>query len=141
MWCAQDDPQGAVQLLDRALAGYHPEVDAFDRGRTFLVKSRLAPNQREREEARRQALYVFRRLGAATWAAQLEQPTRERNDGIGGLTDSEYRVLTEVAKGLTNQQVALKQLNLSVKTVANHLYHAYRKLGVASRTEAARVPR
>lgn len=73
------------------------------------------------------------------WAARL---TELSNPHLGPavvdrLTDVERRVLDEVARGLTNQQIATR-LHLSPKTVANHLYRVYRKLGVASRTEAAR---
>ena len=55
--------------------------------------------------------------------------------GVGPTVQDD--VLDEVAQGLTNQQIA-KRLHLSAKTVANHLYRAYPKLGVSSRTEAAR---
>lgn len=53
------------------------------------------------------------------------------------LTTTELRVLEEVARGLANQQIAVK-LGVSTKTIANHLYRIYGKLGVSSRTEAAR---
>jgi len=61
----------------------------------------------------------------------------------GGLTKREIEVLTLVARGLTNMQIAL-ELQLSERTVAKHLEHVYAKLGVASRTAAvawARGPR
>jgi DNA-binding NarL/FixJ family response regulator len=53
----------------------------------------------------------------------------------GGLTKREAEVLTLVARGLSNIQIAL-QLELSERTVAKHLEHTYAKLGVASRTAA-----
>jgi DNA-binding CsgD family transcriptional regulator len=55
----------------------------------------------------------------------------------GGLTDREAEVLLLVSRGQTNRQVA-NSLFLSEKTVARHLSNIYAKLGVASRTEAAR---
>jgi DNA-binding CsgD family transcriptional regulator len=61
----------------------------------------------------------------------------------GRLTKRETEVLTLVARGLTNLQIAL-ELQLSERTVAKHLEHVYAKLGVASRTAAvawARGPR
>jgi DNA-binding CsgD family transcriptional regulator len=54
------------------------------------------------------------------------------------LTPHELRVAVEVAKGLTNREVAAA-LFLSVKTVEMHLSRAYRKLGVRTRTELARL--
>lgn len=130
------DPGRAAGLLDRAAEIYHPELDAFDRARTHLLKARLTDGE-VAEQARREALYGFRRTGAAAWAVMVAATDDQAESGIDAVTDAEQRILVEVAKGLTNQQIA-KRLDISVKTVANHLYRAYRKLGVASRTEAAR---
>lgn len=55
---------------------------------------------------------------------------------LEALTARERKVLDEVTRGFTNQQIAT-ELGISARTVANHLYNAYAKLGVASRTEAA----
>lgn len=131
---ADRDPERALHLLTEAAVIFHPEVDCFDRARVFMAKAELDPSQDGREDARREALHAFRRMGATPWAARLA--TRDPV-GLRGLTDAERRVLDRVAEGLTNKQIA-KCLHLSGKTVANHLYSVYRKLGVASRTEAAR---
>jgi DNA-binding NarL/FixJ family response regulator len=53
-----------------------------------------------------------------------------------GLTRREAEVLRAVAHGATNADVA-RALVISPRTVAKHLEHAYRKLGVESRTAAA----
>ena len=132
--CAAADPDQADCLLDEAASIFDPELDAFDRARTLMDKARICTDPHGRNRARTEALYGFRRLGASPWAARLEG---DEYLGLGGLTDAERRILDEVARGLTNQQIA-KRLHLSAKTVANHLYRAYRKLGVSSRTEATR---
>lgn len=54
----------------------------------------------------------------------------------GGLTRREIEVLTGIAGGATNRQVAA-QLHISEKTVGRHLANIYTKLGVSSRTAAA----
>jgi DNA-binding CsgD family transcriptional regulator len=54
-----------------------------------------------------------------------------------GLTPREVEVLGLVAQGLTNAQVA-EALFLSPRTVHRHLNSIYHKLGVSSRTAAAR---
>jgi DNA-binding NarL/FixJ family response regulator len=54
-----------------------------------------------------------------------------------GLSDREAEVLRLVAEGLTNVQVA-RELYVSPRTVDRHLNSVYRKLGVGSRTAAAR---
>ena len=56
--------------------------------------------------------------------------------GPRGLTEREVEVLSLVATGRTNAEVA-EDLHLSVKTVARHLSNIFTKLDVGSRTEAA----
>jgi DNA-binding CsgD family transcriptional regulator len=55
-----------------------------------------------------------------------------------GLTDREQQVLTLVAAGHTNRQIA-DQLYMSVKTASVHVSHILAKVGVASRGQAAAV--
>jgi two-component system, NarL family, response regulator DevR len=63
------------------------------------------------------------------------QPARAR-DGEAALTEVERRVLALVAAGKTNKEIGL-DLALSVKTVKNRLGHAFSKLRVTRRAEAA----
>jgi DNA-binding NarL/FixJ family response regulator len=53
----------------------------------------------------------------------------------GGLTKRETDILTRIAGGATNKQVA-EQIFISEKTVGRHLANIYTKLGVSSRTAA-----
>jgi DNA-binding NarL/FixJ family response regulator len=55
---------------------------------------------------------------------------------VDTLTHQEHIVLALVAKGWRNTQIAT-ELVISIRTVENHLYHIFSKLGVSSRTEAA----
>lgn len=132
---AGTDPALAAEMLGRAALIYDPDEDCFDRARALMHLSQVAADEGERTVARTEAHYAFRRLGAAPWAARLG--TEEATTGISVLTEAENRILVAVAEGLSNRQIA-KHLGISAKTVANHLYHIYRKLGVASRTEAVR---
>jgi DNA-binding NarL/FixJ family response regulator len=52
------------------------------------------------------------------------------------LSNREQEVLTLLAQGLSNKEIA-QRLYLSVRTVEGHLANVYGKLGVHSRTEAA----
>lgn len=54
-----------------------------------------------------------------------------------GLTSREAEVLTWVARGKTNPEIAIL-CNISERTVHKHLEHVYQKLGVETRTAAAR---
>jgi len=55
-----------------------------------------------------------------------------------GLTERETAILSAVARGLSNEQIG-KELWVAEQTVKFHLTNIYRKLGVANRTEAARL--
>jgi DNA-binding CsgD family transcriptional regulator len=55
---------------------------------------------------------------------------------LAALTDREMQVLELVALGRTNAAIA-HTLGVSPRTIAKHLEHIYRKLGVASRAAAA----
>jgi DNA-binding NarL/FixJ family response regulator len=55
----------------------------------------------------------------------------------GGLSEKELAVLAELSHGHTNKQIAAN-LWLSEQTVKFHLRNVYRKLGIATRTEALR---
>jgi len=53
-----------------------------------------------------------------------------------GLTEREIEILSLVASGLSNKEIA-RQLFLTVGTVKAHLYNIYQKIGVNDRTQAA----
>lgn len=88
----------------------------------------------------------FELLGAAPWAERARAELRatgqtfRRRDptALETLTPQEFQVARLVAAGGTNGDVAA-QLFLSHRTVSYHLHNVYRKLGVASRTELARI--
>jgi DNA-binding CsgD family transcriptional regulator len=79
---------------------------------------------------------VFDRLGATADAAVLAR-LRGRRTAHDGLSTREVEVLGLVATGRTNADIAAA-LFISTKTVARHLSNIFTKLGVATRTEAAR---
>ena len=54
-----------------------------------------------------------------------------------GLSEREAAVLEAVSRGLSNKEIG-RQLWISEQTVKFHLRNVYRKLGITSRTEAAR---
>jgi DNA-binding CsgD family transcriptional regulator len=55
------------------------------------------------------------------------------------LTRREREVATLAARGLTNKQIA-ERLVVSERTVGNHLYSVYAKLGVNGRDDLRRLP-
>ena len=56
--------------------------------------------------------------------------------GWESLTQTEKRVASLVAEGLSNPDVA-RRLGISHRTVQSHVSHAFEKMGVSSRVELA----
>lgn len=81
------------------------------------------------------AAATFERLGAEVDAARLAR-IRVGVGPPGGLTEREGEVLSLVASGMTNRQIA-GALAISEKTVARHLSNIFTKLDLPSRTAAA----
>jgi DNA-binding CsgD family transcriptional regulator len=104
----------AVQAFEEALRGYDHEGASRDCAR---VRGRL------------------RRLGVRRrhWG-RTDRPS----SGWSSLTEVERTIADRVAEGLTNRQVAARMF-LSPHTVAFHLRHVFRKLGITSRIELARL--
>jgi two-component system response regulator DesR len=78
-----------------------------------------------------------RRIAAAVRTVGLGRTTfaPQRQSGALGLTERERSVLTLMASGATNPEIALA-LQLSRHTVKEHASAVFRKLGVRNRTEA-----
>jgi DNA-binding NarL/FixJ family response regulator len=60
------------------------------------------------------------------------------DNGLETLSSREQEVLTLLAEGFSNKQIA-QHLYLSVRTVGNHLSSVYNKLNVHTRTEATLI--
>lgn len=61
----------------------------------------------------------------------------EKEQALDGLTEREREVLTLIAEGLTNQEIA-GRLFISIKTVQTHRAHILEKLNLHDRTELVR---
>jgi DNA-binding NarL/FixJ family response regulator/tetratricopeptide (TPR) repeat protein len=119
----------------------------FQRGRAHLAYGKRLRRAQRRRDARvqlRAAAEIFDRLDARPWAEQARAELRASGEtlargGNGGeqLTPQELQIALLVTEGRTNAEVG-RALFLSTRTVEFHLSRAYRKLGVASRTELTR---
>ncbi|MER6489634.1 LuxR family transcriptional regulator AbsR2 [Streptomyces griseorubiginosus] len=93
-------------------------------------------------EAYAQAAQAHRDPGAARTSRTRSVALARRCQGartpalaglvLGELTARQRQIVTLAAAGLTNRQIAEK-LTLSVRTVGNHLYGAYTRLGASDR--------
>ncbi|MFD1119021.1 response regulator transcription factor, partial [Sphaerisporangium aureirubrum] len=75
---------------------------------------------------------------AARWASACEGARTPALDLTRApvLTRREYQIALRAAQGETNLQIATA-LGIAARTVGNHLYNSYDKLGVSGRTELA----
>jgi DNA-binding CsgD family transcriptional regulator len=143
------DDAESERLFQAALHMHAQAARPFERARTELAFGeflRRARRPREAREHLRAALDEFEALGAELWAerARVElrasgQTARRRvADTRDQLTEQELQIAHFVAQGLSNRDVAA-QLFLSPRTIAAHLRNIFRKLGISSRTELARL--
>lgn len=132
--------------LDAALSEFLRLDMPYEAARTRLLGARArAEHEPEVAVAEAQlALAVFEDLGAGmdadATAALLRQlgvkAARMGPRGVGALTKREHEVLSLIAEGLSNPDIAAR-LYLSRKTVEHHVARVLAKLGVRSRGEAA----
>ena len=115
---AQALPALVVRWLDAAMASTDPEPLVISQGSDTL---HLCLSRRQRE------LLLLLEEKPAQASASLAQYQ---------LTPRELDVLTWVAKGKTNRDIA-EILGMSPRTVNKHLEHIYVKLGVETRAAAA----
>ena len=102
---------------------------AFTRGAVAFIRKQVDP--RDLPSALRQAVQ-----GTVTQPIFGEAETTQAPgaDDVG-LSDRELAILRALGEGMSNKQIA-KELWLAEQTVKFHLTNIYRKLNVATRTEA-----
>ncbi|MFF4651825.1 AAA family ATPase [Streptomyces sp. NPDC001380] len=135
---------GYLAALDLHRGGGRP----FEQARTALLLGEWLRRQRRRTEARshlRAALEDFELLGAHPWAHRARTELAATGAGVpaprpegplAALTPQELQIVRLAAEGNSNRDIAAR-LFLSPRTVGYHLYKAYPKLGVGSRTDLA----
>ena len=128
------------------------QVEPFELARSQLCAGEALRRLRRPAAARpllREAVNTFDTLGARPWAdraacelaatGQHRAPRPEAEPGnLDALTPQELQIARVVADGLNNVEAGAV-LYLSRKTVEAHLTRVYRKLGLRSRTDLARV--
>ncbi|GAA0235419.1 hypothetical protein GCM10010492_37960 [Saccharothrix mutabilis subsp. mutabilis] len=130
-------------LLAAAGKHRHPWAQASAYEDLAVLAAESGQEQRAREHAEA-AVRIFERMGASGDAARVRRragvatPEDEGGDEWGRLSSPERDIARLVGAGLTNRQVA-RQLFLSPHTVNYHLRGIFRKLGISSRVELARL--
>src|SRR6266704_574226 len=127
------------------LAALKLHNESFEQARTQLLYGAWQRRCRRKADARiqlRAAVNYLERSGAVPWAEQARAELtatgapapRPDRAGLPRLTPQELQVARLAAQGLSNRDIAA-QLFLSPRTVGYHLYKAYPKLGITSRSE------
>jgi DNA-binding CsgD family transcriptional regulator len=149
--CSGEIPTAAAEPYRLLLAGCHREAAACweELGVPYEQADALAAT--EDPELMKQALEILDRLGARPLATRIRAamrrlgvssvprgPKAATRENPAGLTDRQLDVLALLAEGLTNAEIA-ERLVVSVRTVDHHVSAVLQKLGVGTRSEAARV--
>ncbi|MBL8300931.1 MAG: response regulator transcription factor [Rhodanobacteraceae bacterium] len=125
---ANDDPQVVRRALDHGAAGYLPKSAGLDELRD-AIRSVLACEQWLPTNLRNSVARAPSSIRDTHLAARL-----------ASLSPQQFRVLTLVAEGLLNKQIA-DRLNVQERTVKAHLTAIFDRLGVRNRTQASVVLR
>jgi DNA-binding CsgD family transcriptional regulator/tetratricopeptide (TPR) repeat protein len=147
VYAASRDVEGAAAAARLAWHGWRELELPYEAARAALLLARLTNDQ----QVARDAAQTFEALHARLDLAQAESLLRQFGiraparrappqlpPPLNRLTGREAEVLTELARGRTNKQIA-KVLAMSPKTVGNHVSAIFSKLGCTTRTEAAQL--
>jgi predicted ATPase/DNA-binding CsgD family transcriptional regulator len=125
---------GAAEVAREPLGSVRHHDPIFDaRAETTGPRDRLGP------QAFDEAWTAGRELtleDALDFALRGRGPRQRPQAGWDALTPTELKVVSLVAEGLSNPQIA-ERLFISKRTVSTHLSHVFAKVGVASRAELA----
>ena len=125
---ANDDPRVVRRALDHGAAGYLPKSAGLDELRdairTVLACETWLPAPLRASVARAQSAPKDAALAAR----------------LASLSPQQFRVLTLVAEGLLNKQIA-DRLDVQERTVKAHLTAIFERLGVRNRTQAGVILR
>jgi len=125
---ANEDPHTVRRALDHGAAGYIPKSAGLDEMRE-AIRTVLACEQ-----------WLPPALRGAVTRAQSSPADADLAARLASLTPQQFRVLTLVAEGLLNKQIA-DRLDIQERTVKAHLSVIFEKLGARNRTQASVILR
>jgi DNA-binding CsgD family transcriptional regulator len=142
------DLTSAVALMREAVEGYDRVGTTLEMTflrRRFALMLMTLGHLREAEEKRREASELARRLGLRPFldflerdriaAGSLLSESISRPGTAIGLTPRQHSILSLIARGLTNKEIA-SHLNLSARTIEMHVALALERLNCRTRSEA-----
>ncbi|MFL5944473.1 MAG: LuxR C-terminal-related transcriptional regulator, partial [Gaiellaceae bacterium] len=149
------EPAAAAERALSAAVALEEVGNVFDAAAARLLAGQALAKAGDRERAIAQlerAAAAFESFGSHRYRLQSERelrklgralhrrtrPGKADGSGVDSLTERELQIARLVVDRKTNPQIAA-ELFLSSKTVEAHLRNTFRKLGVATRVEVARV--
>ena len=130
---ASDEYEAAMPVLRRALLTWQQLSAPYEAARVRLRTARACEVLGDPEAARLHREAAEAELAGLGAGPAVDGTAGPRSDG---LTAREAEVLSLVASGRSNQQIA-DELVLSVRTVERHLATVYQKLGLQGRNARA----
>ena len=124
---ASGEHNAALDALHKALREYRTQQCRYETAQVYewMAKAHVALGEHQAADAdTATAESIYRQL-------RVEPVRKPVTPSPGGLTKREVDILTRIAGGASNKQVA-EQVFLSEKTVRRHLANIYSKLGVSS---------
>lgn len=125
---ANDDPRVVRRALDHGAAGYLPKSTGLDELRAAITAVLACET------------WLPPALRASVARAQSAPGDADLAARLASLSPQQFRVLTLVAEGLLNKQIA-DRLGVQERTVKAHLTAIFERLGVRNRTQAGVVLR
>ena len=125
---ANDDPRVVRRALDHGAAGYLPKSSGLDELRD-AIRTVLACQT-----------WLPAALRATVSRAQSSPGDAALASRLASLSPQQFRVLTLVAEGLLNKQIA-DRLDVQERTVKAHLSAIFERLNVRNRTQAGVILR
>ena len=120
---ANEDPRVIRRALDQGAAGFIPKSAGLDELGTAI------------EAVLDCRSWIPERLAAAVDAEHADDEDAALAHRIGQLTPQQYKVLSRVADGQLNKQIA-DELGIQERTVKAHMSEIFQRLGVRNRTQA-----
>ena len=144
------DDASAESLYEEAIAHLTLPGTGTELARSYLLYGEWLRRQGRRRDARdqlRTAYEMFTNMGMAAFAERArvellatgERARRRQVETQSQLSPQESQIARLAAQGVRNQVIA-SQLFISDRTVEYHLAKVFRKVGVTSRTQLARMP-
>lgn len=138
VFLASEDAERALSALREAWATWQRLQAPYESARVRVLMGHACALVGDRDTATMHydaATAVFERLGATPDLAGLRAPERTGTPSAVKLSRRERQVLSLVASGSTNRQIAA-DLGISEHTVARHVSNIFNKIGVGTRAAA-----